>query len=584
MTAAPLNVIVLTVDTLRADRLSLYGYDRPTSPRLAGMAQDAIVCDRAFTLGPFTHNACVQIFTSTRPLCFGGYGHGATGRPDTLFKVFRDAGYHTTGISTVHWVSRFFGYDGLEDELMLFTLNTMVGMAVAVMRDTLALYHEKQIGADEMLHDVAPMVRWMFDHADEFCDVQMENQGANRRDFPNTILVDAAYDYRKVKRVTHRHREAFASNPLAYVERHLNDIPASHEWIAGEWRYCRPYAKLVSEGAFRAANTLLARLNPRLARRRKSRTKYYPDAMSLANKVVATARQREPSKPFFIWAHFKDTHMPYVSGYGRNWYEETPSRLAALGYRRDLDAPITFRPERPRNDEEMALYSSLYDAAVHSTDEAIGYIADSVDRLGLGENTLIAICADHGEEFGEHGDHEHSCLFYEHNVRVPMLFRRQGLAARRIGNLTSLLDFAPTIVTLAGLEAPAGWEGRPVTEQRTEANQHIVMETFCRGSCIFEHRPMYLGVRTTTHKYMWKEYRDRNDRYSCDGHELYDLTTDPEERNNLYRDDHPTIIELSPLIANRLAQIPQISDQRIISAFGDIGRAAINKFRTADKS
>ena len=57
------------------------------------------------------------MFTSTAPLSYGGFDAGAVGRPDTLFKHFRDNGYRTTAISTLHWVNSYFGYgDGLDTE------------------------------------------------------------------------------------------------------------------------------------------------------------------------------------------------------------------------------------------------------------------------------------------------------------------------------------------------------------------------------------------------------------------------------------------------------------------------------------
>ncbi len=66
------NVLLLTVDAWQADRLSLHGYARPTTPALERFAADATVCERAFTLGPFTQLACIQLFTSSRPMSYGG--------------------------------------------------------------------------------------------------------------------------------------------------------------------------------------------------------------------------------------------------------------------------------------------------------------------------------------------------------------------------------------------------------------------------------------------------------------------------------------------------------------------------------
>ena len=132
------NVLVLTADALRADRTSLYGYDRPTSPNLESLGAQSIILNNAMTLAPFTQAACVQLFTSSKPLSFGGYDSGAFGRPMTLFERFRQNGYSTWGLSTIHWVSSYYGYtDGLDTEYSVIHINTLVGMAVVNMRDTL---------------------------------------------------------------------------------------------------------------------------------------------------------------------------------------------------------------------------------------------------------------------------------------------------------------------------------------------------------------------------------------------------------------------------------------------------------------
>ena len=165
------NVLLLTADALRADRLSIYGYERPTSPVLERLARDSIVCENAFTLGPFTQIACIQLFTSSRPFDYGGYDEGAVGRPETLFQRFRKAGYDTWGLSTIHWVSPYYGYtEGLDDEIGVFHLNTLVGMAITNLRDTLRVYHEKKISAEDMLSTAVPVIRRLFRNVDDYCD------------------------------------------------------------------------------------------------------------------------------------------------------------------------------------------------------------------------------------------------------------------------------------------------------------------------------------------------------------------------------------------------------------------------------
>ena len=398
-------------------------------------------------------------------------------------------------------------------------------------------------------------------------------------DFPDSLLAATAFDYRKVIKVTDRHRREYSRDKLVYIHKYLNRIPGSHEWVARDWRLCRPCSQLLGEGLRRLINKGVGTIDQAKALMRRHRFKYYPDAKSLSEKIVSLLDEQNPDKPFMIWAHYKDTHMPYVSGYGRQWYRQSPDFLEAVGHPRDTDPAFAFRPGKPKDKRGSEIHSALYDASIRSTDAAIGKIFEAVDDKGLGENTLIVLCADHGEELGEHGDHWHTCLQYEHNIRVPMIFRLKGMQGKRIESLVTLLDFSPSVVDLLGISPAPDWEGEPVASSDTENRDSILLETFCRGNCTFEHRPVYLGIRSKTHKYIWKEYRDPSDKVSPEGHQLYDLISDPEEQKNLYRPDHPLAVGFDKLIAERLAEIPEVSAERISAAFGKMGEEAVQRIR-----
>lgn len=573
----PPNVLILTADALRADRMSLYGYDRPTTPCLERFADKAMVCDNAFTLGPFTQIACIQLFTSSRPFSYGGYDQGAQGRPETLFKRFRNAGYHTWGLSTIHWVSPYYGYtEGLDTEHSVFHLNTLVGMAVVNMRDTLRVYRLGKIPADEMLSRAVPVIEKLFSNIDNYSDKLKQRMRSYAKDFPASKIANDGYDFDKVQRVVETHRQDFHKDPLEYIHRYLSHTPKAHEWMARDWYFSRTAGKIIREGAFRLSNRFLKLANRPLADKRASSIRLSVDAHAIADKVINHLHTRDPDKPFFIWAHFKDTHTPYVSGPGREWYRHTPDYLEALGYSRDLDPTLSFRVQHAKSEEDQATLSALYDAAVRSTDEAVGKVLSTLGDLGLDDDTVVAFGGDHGDEIGEHGDYGHPCMGYEHNARVPMLFKAAGNGgAGRIDSLVSSLDWAPTIADFAGIGPAEGWEGAPVTNNKIAARDHILLENFCRGDCLFDHRPLYMGVRTKSHKYLWKEYLDPFHKYGTPENGLYDLTTDPLEQNNLYRPDHPLVDEFNRLIADRLVQVKEISDERIIAAFGTVGEEAI---------
>ena len=571
---------MLTVDALRADRTTIHGYERPTTPTLERLAKESVVCDTAFSLGTFTQSAAVQLFTSTAPLSLGGFDAGAVGRPNTLFKHFWDNGYRTTAISTLHWVNSYFGYgDGLDTEHQLFVPNTLVGVAVATIRSSLTGYHNGDIDHDEMMSVVAPAISKLFEDADTYFSIRLERQAEYERDFPHSLFVNEGYDPVRVKRLIDKHRTDFNNDPADYVERYLSTVPAPNEWLAGEWRLCRPLRRLASEAIFRMVNRFVRMLSPSLARARSARFRQYVDASALADKTIATLRAAPDDRPFVIWTHFMDTHVPYVSGHGRKWYRQTSEYLEELGYPATNDPALVFRNPRAQEPDIQEESAALYDAAVRWTDEQIGRIVDSLDEMGLGEDTIVMVCGDHGEELGDHGDLGHYFLLYEHSVRIPMMFRRRGMPPERLAGLYTIQDVGPTLANMSGLPSAPGWTGLPVNSKAASEREHIVMETFYGGNCLFQHRPLYFAARSRNHKLMWSEARDPADKYSPDGPQLFDLAEDPGEHQNIYDREHPALPALEAAIARRMAQIPEISEERIVAGFGEIGQQAVTEIR-----
>lgn len=577
MTAKHPNVLFLSVDALRADRTNLGGYERPTTPNLAALAEDAVVCEQTVSVGAFTQLSFHSFMTSSRPLSHGGYDRSGRERPKNLFRAFKDGGYETLSVATFPWVSRYFGYgDGAVDrEPHLFVLNALVGIHGSnTMASTLRAWHAGEMALDEAVARVGPLIDKVFEDVADYCVGRMDQEALDRLDFADSPLMNQGYDYGRVLRVVARHRAEFAADKHAYVARHLTYVPRAHEWIARDWRYCRTVGRLLGEAARRFCDGMVGLFDPDLARLRRHRFKRYVDGADLADRVVREIGLRQaPERPFFLWTHFIDTHVPYCAGRGRRWYKETPGYLEDLGYPANLDIALAVR-DRPETPEQWTAWSAFYDAAVRYADEQIGRIVRGLEELGLADDTVIVVCGDHGEELGEHGDVSHHFRLYEHNVRVPLMLHRRGIGRRRIVGLTTLLDLAPTIADMAGLEPDASWEGVPVTVPSVGRRDHVLLETFHGGNCLFDRRPLYFAVRTKRWKYLWKEYRDATDNFSPEGLELYDIVDDPMEQRNLYRADHPEVPGFNRIIAGRMAEIPEIGRERIAAAFGDALSAA----------
>ena len=140
------NVLLIAVDTLRADHLGAYGYDRSTSPAIDRLFDSAIVFDEAHSSSSWTLPAFASLLTSTYSSTHGCWQFNNFLQPSftTLAEVMSDAGYHTAGIVSHIFVGKKYGlnqgfaeYDdslvqtGLEDSHMAITSPVITEKALA---------------------------------------------------------------------------------------------------------------------------------------------------------------------------------------------------------------------------------------------------------------------------------------------------------------------------------------------------------------------------------------------------------------------------------------------------------------------
>jgi arylsulfatase len=223
--------------------------------------------------------------------------------------------------------------------------------------------------------------------------------------------------------------------------------------------------------------------------------------------------------PFFLWLHFLDPHAPYGDRDGAS--TSLALDLMAFQHREELVAPFgavgrlragEYRPGPAERDRIAALYREDVDYV----DGEIGRLLDTFEERGLSDRTAIVLTADHGEEFWEHGGVEHGRTLFEEVMRVPLVVVPPGgrEAPMRSG-LTSVIDVAPTIFSLAGVKT----DGLPGIDLfNAPASPDRVLEL---GNLLFGEE--WVGVRTSRLKYARGEHGEER---------LFDLIVDPEERVN----------------------------------------------------
>jgi len=110
------NVIILTIDTLRADRLGSYGYFRNTSPNIDRFAEDGVLFTKAYTQASATSVSLSSFMTSKSPSKFRSYNKKLGHERVTLAEMLQENGYKTAGIVTNPWLKEEMGFaQGFDD-------------------------------------------------------------------------------------------------------------------------------------------------------------------------------------------------------------------------------------------------------------------------------------------------------------------------------------------------------------------------------------------------------------------------------------------------------------------------------------
>jgi len=165
---------------------------------------------------------------------------------------------------------------------------------------------------------------------------------------------------------------------------------------------------------------------------------------------------------FFAYLHTIDPHVPYSPpGPYKKMYWDKPYggwlRAQSTG---DQIAEIKSH-KHAVTDVDKAYLESLYNGEVTFNDHEFGRLFKGLEERGLADDTLIAIVADHGEEFWDHGSVGHGHSLYEELLHSPMIIRYPGRLARgrRIPRVVSMVDLAPTLAETLGVSALPEAEG-----------------------------------------------------------------------------------------------------------------------------
>ena len=211
-------------------------------------------------------------------------------------------------------------------------------------------------------------------------------------------------------------------------------------------------------------------------------------------------------KPFFMWVHLYDPHTPY-------------------------DPPPPFREQykdRP------------YDGEIAYADRELGRLMQTLRRKSQPDKTIIAVLSDHGESLGEHGEFSHGVFLYDSTLRIAYLLSGPGVPRGVRGkDQARTIDLLPTIIDLLGGAAPAGVEGSSLVPLFSGKDAGTGISY---GETLFPKINMGWAELRAIRTNQWKYIRAPKP-------ELYDLSRDPKETNNVLAEHAPEVRKLEAQLA-----------------------------------
>ena len=257
---------------------------------------------------------------------------------------------------------------------------------------------------------------------------------------------------------------------------------------------------------------------------------------------------RDPAKPFFLYLSHKAVHsdaMPparYADQYSdleitlpasmANTPENNRGKPVWVQNQRNSwhGADFPYHTNRDLREQVRDIYRTLT-----PVDDSLGRLLQYLRDNGLEQNTMVVFYSDNGFMFGEHGliDKRNA---YQPSVRVPMVVYAPGHVQAGVVNpaVVRNLDLAPTFLDAAGVAEPAQMEGKSflplaegeVTPKAWDTND-LVYEYYWEWT--FPQTPTTFSITRNGVKYI--QYHG-----VWDIEEVYDLSTDPDEMNNLVKD------------------------------------------------
>lgn len=263
------------------------------------------------------------------------------------------------------------------------------------------------------------------------------------------------------------------------------------------------------------------------------------------NKVTLPEMERlaAEDKPFFLFLRHMDPHSPYLppTPFERMFYqgdEFDPNNESMKPVFEFAPFADYFRTWMPPGVTDKDYVIAQYDGAIAYMDACMQSIFQKLDDLGLRDNTIVVLNADHGETL-----YDHECWFDHHGIydvtlRVPLIIRYPGQlpAGLRVPGYNQHKDLVPTLMELMDISTGIDFDGKSLMSLVRGEKNHMETE-FYITECTWMRKH---GWRTPEWKLIMALEPDFHFKPEI---ELYNLAKDPDENTNVAADE-PLVVEM----------------------------------------
>ena len=271
----------------------------------------------------------------------------------------------------------------------------------------------------------------------------------------------------------------------------------------------------------------------------------YADGGTLVARAAETWLRAYAGRPLFLFLHFYDVHSEYRP---KPEYRERFTKP----YDGFVDGS-TMQLQELRNGflalgaRDLEQLSDLYDAEIRQLDDALGRLLPLLDELGVRDETLVVVTADHGEEFLEHGNVLHGRTLYREVLAVPLIWNGPGVPrGARVAAIASLADVVPTVLGRLGAAVPAGLDGIDLLAAPGPSAERRVVAAADHYNAEPDSLRMIQDLR----------YKLIVERITGAVH-LYDLERDPAERTDVAAQSPERVATLRQQLERHLARARQ---------------------------